>query len=78
VFDLTTGGITPVTIDPEGEEIVDGRPAWSPDGHRIAFQTFRGGDWEIFVANADGTGAMTPLTDNLADDMVPAWQPARP
>ena len=33
----------------------DSKPAWSPDGTRIAFQSDRYGDWEIFVMNADGT-----------------------
>ena len=26
------------------------------------------GDWEIFVINSDGTGALTQLTDNTASD----------
>jgi TolB protein len=51
-------------------------PAWSPDGTQIAFmhQTFdrAGGNYEIFVMNADGTG-IRQLTDNPADDGWPAW-----
>ena len=46
----------------------------SEDG-KIAFQSDRDGDMEIFVMNADGTG-VTQLTDNFAlNDMFPAWSP---
>lgn len=30
-------------------------PRWSPDGTKIAFQSKRNGEWEIFVMNADGS-----------------------
>ncbi len=30
-------------------------PAWSPDGSQLAFLTDRGGQWEIWLMNADGT-----------------------
>jgi Tol biopolymer transport system component len=43
--------------------------AWSPDGKRIAFY----GNGEIWVMNADGSGAH-PLT-NGNDASMPAWQP---
>ena len=29
-------------------------PAWSPDGTKIAFATFRDGNHEIYVMNATG------------------------
>ena len=32
------------------------RPVWSPDGRRIAFMSNRGGAYDLYVRNADGTG----------------------
>jgi dipeptidyl aminopeptidase/acylaminoacyl peptidase len=33
---------------------LDGFPAWSPDGERIAFTSSRDGNWEIYVMDSDG------------------------
>jgi Tol biopolymer transport system component len=41
---------------------------------KIAFESDRDGDSEIFVMNADGTG-VTQLTDNDDGDWDPAWSP---
>lgn len=40
----------------------------------LAFQSDRDGDWEIYVANPDGSGQVA-LTDNAANDTLPAWSP---
>src|SRR5256884_6511449 len=52
----------------------DDDPVWSPDGQQIAFHSTRdGGDEDIFVMNADGSG-VTPLTFNDGvSDAVPVW-----
>ena len=50
----------------------DSNPAWSPDGARIAFDSDRDGDGEIYVMNADGTGVVN-LTNNSAFDGLPTW-----
>ena len=47
---------------------------WSPDGSRIAFNSDRDGDYEIYVMNADGSGVIQ-LTDNLDYDGGPVWSP---
>ena len=52
----------------------DSFPAWSPDGRRIAFDSDRDGNSEIYVMNADGSG-VTRLTDNDAIDSFPTWSP---
>ena len=33
----------------------DQSPAWSPDGRKIAFMSYRNGDWQIFAMNKDGS-----------------------
>jgi Tol biopolymer transport system component len=50
-------------------------PAWSPDGSRIAFESYRDGNFEIYVMNADGSG-QTRITNNTANDESPDWSPA--
>lgn len=49
-------------------------PAWSPDGTRIAFQSDRDGDMEIYVMSADRS-EIVQLTDNEATDLYPTWSP---
>ena len=39
-----------------------------------AFHSDRDGNFEIYVMNADGT-AQTNLTNNPAEDILPAWSP---
>src|SRR6266702_1791405 len=50
----------------------DGEPAWSPDGTRLAFGSYRSGTVEIYVMNADGTGVVQ-LTTTWSTD--PIWSP---
>ena len=52
----------------------DQSPAWSPDGTRIAFHSYRDGDWDIFLMNADGSNQRR-LTNHRASDTFPAWSP---
>jgi hypothetical protein len=47
-------------------------PVWSPDGARIAFETDRDRNSEIYVMEADGSNPVN-LTRNRADDRAPAW-----
>ena len=52
-------------------------PAFSPDGKRIAYASNRSGNMEIWVANADGSGARK-LTSSPATDTAPSWSPTGP
>ncbi|MEE8191312.1 MAG: DPP IV N-terminal domain-containing protein [Gemmatimonadales bacterium] len=60
-------------------------PSWSPDGTRVAFSSDRewergtnrsrvSGTWQIYVANADGSGERR-LLDHPDDDLGPVWSP---
>lgn len=48
--------------------------AVSPRGDRIAFVANRGGNRDIYLLDADGTGEV-PLTTHEAKDDAPAWSP---
>lgn len=77
------------TIRPDGSDVMKIRvdvpgsvdvPSWSPDGSKIAFAVNsddgphpKGGNWDIYVANADGS-APTRLTSDEVDHS-PAWSP---
>jgi Tol biopolymer transport system component len=48
---------------------------WSRDGRRMAYDSDRTGDFEIYVADADGSNERR-LTDDPADDWgPPSWSP---
>jgi TolB protein len=45
-------------LNPHDKPYLDETPSWFPDGKRIAFQSDRTGRMEVWVMNADGTGAV--------------------
>jgi Tol biopolymer transport system component len=50
-------------------------PVWSPDGTKIAFQSFRNGlNYQIYVMNADGSGQVN-VSNSTAHDIEPSWSP---
>ena len=71
---LELSGIEPLCFTTDAHDV---GPVWSPDVRRIAFSSERDGNPEIYVMNADGSGA-TRLTYNGARDLVTAWSPDGP
>ncbi len=76
LFLANTDGTNVVNItDAAGD---DTRPAWSPDGSRLAYTCLRQPDGSIkaprriCLRNADGTG-FTVLSNTLAEDLNPTW-----
>jgi Tol biopolymer transport system component len=61
---------TNITNDPAH----DVEPAWSADGTKIAFASYRTGNGDIYTMNADGTGLLR-VTSDPATEHDPAWSP---
>lgn len=55
-------------------EAYDGRPRWSPSGDRIAFESDRWGNEDLFVMGADGRG-VERITHHSTDDALGGWTP---
>jgi Tol biopolymer transport system component len=61
---------TPLT---DGPGLWQGSPRWSPDGRRIAFDSYgEDGQWDIWTIDADG-GSLRRLTSSPAAHSAPTW-----
>ncbi len=83
--DAKSGKSQLVLIDEDGsnpKELTDTKsnasyPAWSPDGTKMAFVQYKGGEKaELVVADADGKNPKAILKDfTPAEGGRPAWRP---
>jgi Tol biopolymer transport system component len=65
-------GSTPeVLIESNGSDL---NPSWSPDSRRIAFESTRGGQYNIWACDRDGSHP-TQLTDLRKQTGTPRWSP---
>jgi Tol biopolymer transport system component len=75
VINRDGSGLQQLTFAPE----LDDQPAWSPDGERIVFRSYRTQrDGDIWIMNADGSNPVNLTPDPLPgvwDERRPAWSP---
>lgn len=72
--DRKTGGASTITASTRDRDDMAVTYALSPDGSKIAFQSDRDGNDEIYVMNANGDNSIR-LTVNPASDKYPRWSP---
>jgi TolB protein len=81
IYSMTTEGfaVTNLTHDKAVGLRADSEPAWSPDGHWVAFQrtNTKAPGTRLFLVRSDGSGlhALAPSSSLTASDMHPNWSP---
>jgi len=70
VVDVDGTNVTKLSAD----RVDDRYPAWSPDGTKIVFTSYRGGYWGVYVMDADGNNVVG-LTGEGGAESYPVWSP---
>jgi Tol biopolymer transport system component len=73
IYVADTSGSAPVDVT-ASSAAADSEPRWSPDGTKIAFDSDRGGNVDVYAMNPDGSG-VTDLTPGAGDDTLGDWSP---
>ena len=73
IFVMGTDGTNAIALTKNLRE--DAYPTLSPDGQRIAFSRRIGGQYDLFVMDADGTDAVPIVRTRNADEVLPTWAP---
>jgi Tol biopolymer transport system component len=71
IFTIAAGGGSPTQLTSLGNNY---SPAYSPDGSKIAFESTRDGNSELYVMNANGS-SQTRLTNSAVAESEPSWSP---
>lgn len=71
LWDLVRSALTRLTFDPTR----DFYPVWTPDSGRLLFGSARAGTMNLFAQAADGTGAVTRLTESPNDQRPTSVSP---
>jgi Tol biopolymer transport system component len=72
--------VTLLSADPPSRKIrrltniINSYPSPSPDGRKIVFASNRGGEFQIYAMNSDGTG-LIQLTRDRGGNVTPSWSP---
>jgi Tol biopolymer transport system component len=69
ILDVARGTSTRFTFDPARDD----SPAWSPDGKNIAFSSNRGGQLDLYIKPADGSGEEKLLLKTDEPKQVERW-----
>jgi Tol biopolymer transport system component len=64
-----TGVLTRLTLDPANDQ----NPVWSNDGKRVAFTTYRNGNADIYIKNANNVGNEESLIATERYESIEAW-----
>lgn len=70
VMDVDGAGLIPFTKSPAADRY----PTWSPDGNQLVFASDRDGDYDLYLVETADRAKVTPLTDNVDNDIFTSWR----